>query len=102
MVNCHLQSGGIIDAALPGSAIAVSGDNDSFGGVWPQKSTTSGKFTVLAFKDVAWKKIEQNPKCHLQVTLPDLAVRTAFVTLCAYDRKASSETTYEFHRIAHP
>lgn len=52
--------------------------NAIFGGIWPQKSTTPGKFSVLAFKDAAGKEIEQNPKYHLQVTLPDLAVRTAF------------------------
>ena len=34
--------------------------------------------------------------------LPPRAKRPAFVTLCAYDRKASGETTYEFRRIAHP
>ena len=64
--------------SLPGSAIVASEHNDSSGGAWPQKSTTSGKFAVLAFKDAAGKEIEQNPKYHLQVTLPDLAVRTAF------------------------
>lgn len=61
-----------------GDGVAKRGKSAALGGVWPQKSTTSGKFTVLAFKDVAGKEIEQNPKYHLQVTLPDLVVRTAF------------------------
>ena len=61
-----------------GDGVAKRGKSAAIGGVWPQKSTTSGKFTVLAFRDAAGKEVEQNPKYHLQVTLPDLAVRTAF------------------------
>lgn len=58
--------------------VRAAGKSATLGGAWPQTSTTSGKFTVLAFKDAAGNEIEQNPKYHLQVTLPDLAVRTAF------------------------
>lgn len=69
---------GLFAARYIRDGVLGRGRSAVLGGVWPQETTQRGRFSVLAFKDADGREIEQNPKYHLQVTLPDLAVRTAF------------------------
>ena len=46
---------------------------DACGGAWPMQGH-GGKFAVLGFKDAEGKLIAQNPKHHLQITLPTALV----------------------------
>ena len=69
---------GLFVARYIRDALQGKGDSETLGGIWPKTAPQTGRFSVLAFKDAAGSEIPQNPKHHLQVTLPDLGVRLAF------------------------